>query len=234
MLLSRAVLNAVLPPGSLWQPEDDEGLDRLLEGIATGDEAVREVLADLAHVRDPYRTRVLSDLEREYGIVPDASVTDTVRRQRLAAVQSARQGNGGMDYIQDRLRQAGFDVQVHTNDPAVDPAGFLLFAGTTIMGDSGAMFGRTGVQFGGERGELIANGPVYLDQDEVRYTLPTDPAQWPLVFFIGGDATRTGTGQLIDIADARVPSYRKAELIRLIVKLKPMSTWAGLLATYTV
>lgn len=233
MRLCRAVINALLPPGSAWSPEADGGFDQLLDGMAANAEVLRERLAGLAVLRDPFLTPILADLEREYGIIPDDTVPETIRRQRLNATITARNGDGSADYLQDRLQAAGFDLYVHVNNPAVDPGTFILFAGSAIMGNADAEFNGENIQFGSKRGELIVNGPVYYEQALVRYAIPTDPTQWPLVFFVGGPATRDDTGALIDIADGAVPVYRRAELVRLIVRYKPMHTFAGLVARYT-
>jgi hypothetical protein len=49
---------------------------------------------------------------------------------------------------------------------------------------------------------------------------------------VGGAATRDGGGVLTAIAPAEVPMSRKDELIKLIVKYKPMFTWATLTVDY--
>lgn len=232
MQLSRSVIDALMPRGSAWTLEDDEGFDQLLNGIALNASHIRESLAGLARTRNPLLTSILHDLEREYGTIPDDSMDEQVRRQRLAAVQSARQGNGSADYLQSQLQQSGFDVQVHVNNPPIDPSLFILFAGASITGNEDALFGREGAMFAAKRGELLVNGPVYDNQELVRYAIP--PSQyWPLVFFIGGNSSRDDTGALTDITDATVPISRKGEFIRLIVKYKPMHAWAGLLIRYT-
>jgi hypothetical protein len=221
MQLCRAVIAALMPPGALWVPETDADLDRLLDGIAENHETARSWLDGLARLRSPYHTPRLADLEREYGILPDPTVAEAIRRARLQVAKTARNGD-----LQTILQRAGFDVQVHRNDPAVDPGFFLSYAPNAIFGDPSAMLGASSM--GSQRGELVVNGP----DDTGKYTIPTDAGYWPMFFFVGGAVTRNGSGEITDIADAVVPAARRGELVRLIVRHKPMWAWAGLIARY--
>jgi hypothetical protein len=233
MLLSRAVLDALLPPGSLWTPEDGAEFDALLEALAENAEPVRIFLDGLARVRSPQLTPFLSDLEKEYGILPDAALSEATRRSRLAAIKTAVNSTGAVPFLQGKLNAAGFDVQVHINNPPVNPAQFIDFAPPTVMGNASAVFNGVGAQFGGARGELLVNGPVYDAGVLVTYTTPTDPVYWPLVFFIGGDATRDPvTGEITRIERVTLPANRRAEFIALVIKYKPLYTWCGLVAEF--
>lgn len=258
--ISRQVIEALLPPGSLWVPEDGDDLDRLIDGIAENHEQTRLLLASLARLRNPRLTPVLSDLEKEYGIVPDDSVSEDIRRARLLATKNARAGNGTDIFMQDRLREAGFDVYVHVNNPPVDP-NLFLFPSATSFGGENAFFGNENAFFGGSNGQLIVNGPTYthplevgsifggqfaifgnenalftggaiFEQVLIEYEIPSDPGYWPLFFFVGGAATRDGDGKLVSIELAEIPVTRQDELVRLIVKYKPIHSWCGLVAKY--
>lgn len=230
MQLSRAMLNALLPPGTLWAPQDGEGLDGLLNGVADCLGVVRADLLDLAHVRAPLYTAQLADLEREYGVIPRADADEETRRTRLAAVKAAGSGDGSLDFLQARLTAAGFDVRVHANTPAVDPGFFVRYTPSAIFGNDAASFGASA--FGAQRGELLVNGATYYAQSRVVYEVPTDPGYWPLFFFVAGEATRDGGGRLTDMADARVPAGRRGELASIILKCKPLHSWAGLRIQY--
>jgi hypothetical protein len=235
MSLSRAVLDALLPGGSLWAPEDGGGLDQILDGIADSDETVREFLDGLARLRSPLYTPILDDLEREFGIVPDDTLSDAVRRARLFVVKTAGSSTGSADYVESKLRAAGFDVRVHINFPAVDPALFIEFAASGIFNNASAVFNGAGVQFGGARGSLLVNGPIYYNQQKVVYETPAGSEYWPLVFFIGGEATRDPvTGALTSIDQAVLPIERKEEFIRLVIQYKPLFSWCGLVALFQV
>lgn len=232
MSLLRGVIDALLPPGSLWVPQEDEGLDLLFNGIGDNAEAVRLFLATLADIRNPLLTPILPDLEAEFGILPDDAIDEATRRQRLLAVMTARSSNGSLDFMQGKLNDAGFPVTVYANSPAADPSLFTGYAPGNIMGNEDALFGKTGAIFGGRRGMLLVNGKIFYDQSEVDYLSPTDPRYWPLVFFIGGDATRDEDGVLTLIDTVSLPNNRRNEFISLIIKYKPMFTWCGLVANF--
>lgn len=83
------------------------------------------------------------------------------------------------------------------------------------------------------------NGNAYsgkyedLVQELFIYDIPDDPNSWPFFFFVGGDATRNVSGELTAIENTDVLGVRKVEFERLILKYKPIHTWAGLLINYT-
>lgn len=259
--VARQLLDSLLPGGSIWTPKDGAGFDQLIDGLADDLEILRKFLADLAVLRNPILTPILSDLEKEYGIVPDWGLSESVRRGRLLAVMTAVSGDGTAVFMQNQLRAAGFDVYVHINDPPADPGTFLFNAPATICGNEKAVCGYEGAVCGGLRGDLLVNGDVYehvyftgticgglyavcgngeaICRDEadfaqqlIEYEIPTDPGYWPLLFFVGGPATRDGAGIITEIATAQVLLSRRDELRRLIVKYKPMFSWGGLIVQY--
>lgn len=231
MLLSRAVIDALLPSGSLWAVEEGEGLDQLLNGIAECIDPVRADMNSLARIRNPLYTTLLADLEREYGVIPRAGSDESTRCANLAAVKASGNGDGSLDYLQSVLNSAGFSVQVHANNPPVDPGFFILYQPSAICGGDTAICGASAM--GAQRGELLVNGPVYDDQALLSYQVPATAGYWPLFFFVGGDAVRNGSGELTSIADADVPVERRGELRNLILRCKPMHSWAGLRIQYT-
>jgi hypothetical protein len=260
--ISRSMIDSNLPDGSAWNPSPDEDMDNLFEGIADGKEITREFLALLAKIRCPQSTPILSDLEIEYGIVPDERLTEQERRDRLEATKTATDSTGAWDFMQEKLQQAGFDVQVHPNDPAVDPNLFLTQT-FQMVADGGAAFAGNQDAFAGiSGGELIVNGDFFVQsnlylnvasggdafagnagffagefdeirKDKIEYSIPTNPGYWSLIFFVGGDATRDGSGFLTDIIAAEVLQSRREELIRNIIKYKPPHSWCGLVVNYT-
>lgn len=223
--LMRAFIDAVMPPGSIWTPEDQADLDNLLEGEASSFESVRAFLAQLSFIRDPFKTQILSDLEREYGFPLDLTLTEQERRTRLANLVYGSSGTGTEDDMQDALDAAGFNVLVHQNDPAVDPAPFLETGFQMVCGGLNAYAGRADAYAGSTAGnELLVNGSigttsklfkltagsgVYAGDGstagefddliitEVVYPVPDDPNSWPFIFFVGGAATRNSGADLI-------------------------------------
>lgn len=129
-------------------------------------------------------------------------------------------------------------------------AGFIPAGGppsTAVAGKTGGFLLVNG--FSGEQTPLylaFAGGPSMvadnaiaisgrfdeLQIDPVFYPVSNDPDTWPLYFFVGGDATRNVAGELTNIETADVPSNRREEFERIILRYKPIHTWAGLIVNY--
>lgn len=266
-MFSRDVINALWPDGSFWNwiPEDD--YDLLLDGIAENTEAVRLELEKIRYFRDPARTLLLTDLEKEYAVIPVSGSTESERRERLATTMFRRSELPTYTWLEEKLQAAGFDVLVHANDPAVDPAIFLdqafqMTAGDLLPGGNDAQCGEPEAYCGRVGGELLVNGEIFLQSpnytilcDEalaqcgepdalagqydsislipIEYEIPVDSGYWPLIFFVGGEATRDPiTGALTDIEIASIPIERRLEFRRIILRYKPMCSWAGLVVVY--
>lgn len=208
------MINDLEPKGSVWEPEEDGDLDLLLEGMGDNYEVIRTFLSQLSDLRNPNKTIILADLEREFGFPFNSNISEATRRQRLAELVYNKNGNGTDDDLETALQNSGFDVHVYQNSPAVDPAifisgGFAMWAGgeTGYAGMSGAFASKS-------IGELLVNGDIFstekvydslsgamwsgdgfsgsyiTSQSEKKvYDIPTDPKYWPFVFFVGGAAT---------------------------------------------
>jgi len=260
--VSRVSIDGTLPRGSFWRPKIDGFLDRFWNGLAESFELVRTFLADLSTIREPKDTIILSDLEKEFGISTSLNLTEDIRRQQLSAKKYRPPGNGASDDLQEALDLAGFNLLVHLNSPAVDPAIFLSQVFGATLGNDAAHLGRVDAFFSKFGGELIVNGPIisqfpgitfqiggifsmgnsgailggYLTVETIvrEYDIPVDPDDWPLVFFVGGPAIRDGiTGELLEIELADVPSERRTELIRIIIQIKGLHSWCGLIVNFT-
>ena len=149
----------------------------------------------------------MSDLEKEYGIINIDNLTDDMRRARLASLMFRNSSSGAFDVLQEKLRLAGFDdINVYANSPAADP--------TIIKGIAG---------------QLIINSDL---DDDFTYIIPSDSGYWGLFFFIGGTATRDGTGKITSIADYLVSDTRRIELRRIVLRYKPLHAWGILITRY--
>lgn len=265
---SRQVLNSLWPKGLFWEPEIDSDYDKLLNGISENSGTVYDFLKGLGNIRNPLLTPVLSDLEKEYGVLPATGATTAQRRQRLNAFKQRRTSTGAWDVLQSQLRAAGFNnVFVHPNDPAVDPAIFLAQAfnmtcGDTLPGGNDAQCGEPEAICASVGGELLVSGdiffnlPNYINQcdndvycgDDVYsgdfdgyirfaiedlYEVPAISGYWPLIFFVGGEATRDPiTNEITDIAIYTVPEQRRSEFRRIILRFKPIHSWGALIVVY--
>ena len=257
-LLKKAI-DAVWPRGSAWTQKVGGGMEGLLLGIGDSLELVRTKLMTLAKLRNPELTEQLDELEIDFGVVPDPTLTDAVRRSRLMARINAEQAAGTRDRMERELQAAGFDLFVYSNDPAVDPRQFATSFATVAGGDeafagepsavaevflaliivNGDAIRTVSVWLtvaGGDEafaGELSAIAEQAGSTDiPISYDLPVDPATWPLIFFIGGPATFGGSGELISIEVAQVPALRRIELEQTVLRLKPLHTWAVMMIEY--
>jgi hypothetical protein len=257
--LSRSIIDSLQPPGHLWDVEENGDYDKFLEANSENKEQIRIYLSKLSELRNAKQTPLLEDLERDYGIYPDYRFTEDERRERLEVVKTSVSSTGSWEFLQDKLREFDFDLYVHPNDPAVDPAIFLLQQFQMVCGGDNAYAGRADTFCGFFGGELVVNGDIFkqqalyamscgsdtayagrsdavagyfleIEQKPYQYEVPTDPGYWPLIFFVAGPATRDPvTKELIDIENGIVETFRKEELIRLIVQYKPLHSWCGLL-----
>jgi hypothetical protein len=65
------------------------------------------------------------------------------------------------------------------------------------------------------------------------YEIPINPTSWPFVFFVSGPVTRDpGTGEITDIMYADVDVIRKAQFEEIILRYKPVHSWAMLFINY--
>ena len=257
-LLKKAI-DAVWPRGSAWAQKIGGNMEGLLLGVGDSLELVRVKLSTLASLRNPDLTDQLDELEIDFGVTPDPTLTDVVRRSRLAARINSEQSAGARDHMERELQEAGFDLFVYSNDPAIDPSqltdsfltvagGIEAFAGepsavaevfnaTLLVNGSvvRAVFTWLAVAGGDEAfaGELnaIAEQAGSIDIP-VSYDVPVDPAAWPFIFFVGGPAFFGGSGELITIEVAQVSALRKIELEQTILRLKPLHTWAVMMVEY--
>jgi len=250
---------SLLPTGSAWEFEYDGDTEAFIEAIGENWLTPKSYLEELACVRDPLKTPLLSDLEKEYGILKDTRISEDTRRNQLAT-KVYQDGTIGFDGLQKQLQDAGFDVQVHTNDPAVDPAIFLDQNFQMVAGGGNAYAGRSDAFCAREGGELLVNGEIkqaipdyavvcgnayagntdavagyFMDFTTIdfEYTISTDPDAWPFYFFVGGDATRDSvTNELLTIEGVVIPAERENEFKNIILSFKPLHSWAGLIVSY--
>ena len=254
------VFKLLFPYSNAFSLFVDKRLTQFIKGLSALPQNLKEYIQNIYLDLFPSTTRKLDKWNNAFGVGFPAK-TEADQRTDLDAIWKS-QGGQGADYIQEVLNNAGFDVQVHENNPPADPDLFLnnipvMVAGgiTAYAGNDLAFAGKTG-------GDLLVNGsivtniPLYLSvcgavnmscgNDEAKagffekfgtiekiYQITNDADLWGAFFFIGGDATRNAvTHKLETINNFDIQIERKAEFIRLILKLKPVQTWAGLMINY--
>lgn len=207
----------------------------------------------------PDTTRSIELWEEQWGI-NNSGKTDDQRRMSLAS-QWRLTGGQDVNYIQDTLRIAGFDVYVHENNPPVDPDNFLSGVFVMQAGGPNAYAGRSDAYAGKTGGELLVNGPIvtnspltlsvsnhgnmhsghslaisgYFEElqaiDKI-YQITDDVDLWGYFFFVGGAATRNSSHELTAIDYATIIPEREQEFKQLLLKIKPAHSWVGLLINF--
>ena len=156
----KSVFEVLLPRGSAWTPAPGKDFDKLLDGMSSNWQPILEFLEQLSFIRDPFRTPYLSDLEKEFGILTNENIDESIRRASLATIMFTRNRTGSEDDLEKSLRDAGFDVFVYQNDPAVDPALFLDQFFQMVADGFNAYAGRSDAFAGRVGGELLVNGEI--------------------------------------------------------------------------
>lgn len=261
----RAAYRALLPDGQAWAVKPGSDLDLLFDGIAINDMVLKDFLSTISNIRNPFLVEedLIPDLEKEYGISTDETLSIQERREQLAAIVYATRGTGSRTYLQDRLHEAGFtNLFVYHNSPAVNPNDFIVDRAGMWCGMTEAVCGHEDAfcaLFDG--GEYVVNGDIYdqtvgydalcgglnsvcgnqeavcgnvtSTKELIEYTVPDTDGNWNLVFFVGGTVERDGTGAIIDIEIVPIESKLRESLRRIILRHKPATSWGALSVRFT-
>jgi hypothetical protein len=260
--LGYEIITALLPEGDVWSPKVDGDLDLVQQADGEILDTMISTAQEIGFFRDPLLTPILDDLEREFGILKNSNISEELRRQQLNAKKFRIDIDGTATDLQDALDAAGFDLQVHKNNPPVDPAIFLTQNFQMVAGGVDSVAGNENAFAGLLGGYLLVNGPTYLQtpaydmqagglnsvsgnaeavaghflrlqKNAIEYTIPVDPNNWGYVFYVGGDATRNVSGELTKIEQGLVPTERINELETIILSIKPLFSWAAMIITKT-
>lgn len=251
---TKKIITSLLPKGSAWRPEVAGDFDKYLEGQAVTLEDPITFLKTLADIRNPLKTPLLDELEIEFGVTKNENLTEQERREFLTSFIVQRGGNGTADDLEFRLNQAGFPVQIHANDPAINPAVIIDQQFKMVAGGSNAYAGREDAFARRVGGELIVNGDQFEQRPnytaiagganafagnasfvagtfdglvlvKIVYNTPEDPDSWAFVFFIGGDVVRDMNGFIETIERVVLPLEVREEFLQILLKYKPLYTW---------
>jgi hypothetical protein len=236
MSLLKQILLSLLPEGSAWTVKQNADLDKLLDGIATDKDNIKNILGQLANIRNPDLTPyniatppfekinfdLLEDLEDDYGLSQNKDLPEETRRASIKSSKISRITGGTAEDMQAALRTADYDVYVYPNDPAVDPRIFFDRFFSITCGNVDANCDDEKAFCARRGGWLIINDYTVLDQP--KYDID-DPNYWSLMFFVGGPATYGPLEELVDIQRVNIPLERKAEFFEIILQHKPIYTW---------
>jgi hypothetical protein len=232
------VLINLLPKGALWQPNPEGDFQKLLAGIGDAMQGAYSAVDALAYIRDPRRTSLLRDLEKDYGQPYISSLSELQRRSNLAAIKYARKTTNSWESLQDLLVNAGFtDALVIPNGPVIDPDIILAANGELIV--NGPIYSSQRPNYlmcaGGDiayagHDRAYAGSWLTMQRTSQSYDVGDIPQRWPFVFFVG--SVKSGTWPSAPTVTALdVPSEQEYFLKQLLLS-KPSKMWCVLCANY--
>lgn len=225
------IIKHLLPNAKAWRLVTDKTLRQFFEGLSGVGADVREFIDLVWADIDPQQTRQLELWEEQFGL----SNTPLTEQQRRDRVEAAWAEVGGQDprYIQDTLQAAGFDVYVHEWwEPATNPPvarNPLLVIGTPgsvvyVVGcnETLAFCGEVEAEAGNTANPL---GYLLINKtpDRQNEPVPALAAEWPYMFYIGGQTYGT---------QATVDAARRDEFEALCLKICPTQLWLGVMVTF--
>lgn len=234
-MLFLRIFQHLLPRSEPWKLTIDKTLRRFFEGLAAGIADPARLFIDQVH-EDlfPDTTRELERWQKEFGLGPSSD--EATQRLALAAEWRAT-GGQSPDYFEQVLQTAGFDLYVfdwwssgppyvardprsYTTQPLIGTVQCSAFANQRQCQAENTLAQPQCDRF-------LANEPGYLvNKDLTRQApppVPNDPKFWPFFIYVG--ASSFGTR-------AEVSSSRRAELERLVLKLRPTQLWIVMLVDY--
>ena len=229
------VFQHLLPRGRAWNIVAAKNLRRLFSGLAAEAQSVRDQY-DLTWLDIfPTTTRELAEWEAQYGL--EANGTDSERRAALASEWAAT-GGQSPSYIQGVLQTAGFPVYVHdwwSSGPgpyvARDPRSYTTqpLTGTVQCKPAASAPACKATDANPHRcNSFLANETSYLVNIDLTNNappaVPADSQLWPYFLYIGGQS-------FLNVVT--LPSQRRREFERLVLKLKPAHTWVVTAVTYS-
>jgi hypothetical protein len=233
---------------------------KVLDGVTWLPKLYTGLSKEFGRVRD-YRKKVLAaaipdenipvesidDLETKYGIENYLGLSDAQRIERIVA-RATGQGNGGLDWLQEQIQQAGFPLYVILN--SVQPIMAMQYGGSSqysVSAEYGQLLPRTNPA--SVLGKLIYSSPAekagrrYLSQYGTmqygstqygtadpaysypaprEFTIPYLPLRWGKIFFLSPfpDRLATTDAELLSITAEAYRFFRK-----LVIQTKYLRDW---------
>ena len=222
----------LLPRAKAWTIIVDKTLRKFFEGLSVWPQDYRDFIDQVWLDIFPSTTNQLTEWENQFNVQP-STTDDAARRANLEAAWKSQgvQSPGGIEAV---LQSAGFDVYVHewwetpvVTDPPVkrNPNVYISGGIPVYLTEAGEPLAEAGEPTM-EAGET-ADPPGYLlvnKGPDTAYSISAVPDDWVYFMYVGGETFP---------ALASVQGSRKDELDRLVLKLKPAHTWAGMLINFT-
>lgn len=205
----------------------------------------KDIVKSSSVPNDNMNSDTLEDYEKKYGLRFDPLFSDQVRIDRIIE-RASRNGNGGPDWLEQQIRQAGFDLYVIVNilgtptgaqfgdfqfgteqfgglityiDPRTVPGEIIASSPNGNIGGQFVSFGdfQLGPQV--QFGTLVENRSYPVGRG---FTIPATPDIWGYVFFISPFPDRLATEiELQALSDSELAALRK-----IVIELKHTRNWA--------
>ena len=188
----------------------------------------------------------LDDYEKKYNLRTDPLFSDNDRINKIIE-RASRNGNGGSEWLQKQIRQAGFDLYVIENDKnestgaqfgSFQFGSFEQFGGIVTYTDprnvpgeivasspNGTMGGQY-IGFGdfqfGSQVQFGTLDPTVSYPVPSGFSIPATPDYWGYVFFISPFPDRLATEiELQALSDSELTTLKK-----IVIELKHARNWA--------
>ncbi len=198
------ILQSILPRGRIFNIKTDGILDKLITGISdTFQEVIDKINIDLMDITDPFKTVSLEDLEKEYGIISDDRIDnvnsnkegyiENARRKFLKSIMFNRSNDGTAYYMQQKLRDAGFNVYVYKWNEGNDPATYLNQGYKCYCNGGNAYCGNINNTDHTARCSKISLATGFiLSNDIIEPSIYIEKNRWRFLFFISASSENTG------------------------------------------
>ena len=212
------VFEHLLPHARAWTLTIEKQLRQFFDGI-TGPLGtdIKKYADDVFDDIFPATTRQLDEWERQFGL-PSNLPLEQDRRDRLDGAWKA-QGGQSPRYIQDTLRNAGFDVYVHewwklpavaSPGPQIPRNAYLLLSETlTFEAQDNGKDQQDGDAAAQDGGEISPSGYALTNNSEIQ-TVPNDSTKFPYFLYIAGENFVDGL-PFATVDKANIPTSRRAE-----------------------
>ncbi len=218
-----ALSKQLFPTGRAWRLNLDGYFENLFKGLQPSEEqfyndavsTLNSILPD----NDDFTEEDATDWERRLGMITADGVSledrklAIIRKMNFPGVVAARQA---ATWIEKQLQDAGFNVYVFENIPALPPEDVSIYGYDFIDDFNFGMFNFGQVNFGGGYNNLVANNLV----SDLGFDLGDN---LKCTFYVCGETK----GLFAD-----VPAARELEFRQLILRTKPAQTVAFLLINY--
>ena len=108
----RTAIDLLWNKGPIHEPKEDGDYSNLRDGIANNIDSVRVDVKNTAYIRQPSKTPILDDLEKEYGKTGNKDLATATRISLLEVERYKKKTNATDEDLQDKLDRAGFNLNV--------------------------------------------------------------------------------------------------------------------------